>query len=99
MAGEADNITTIAVSVGTSDTPVVGANARRRLLILTNIGATTIFLRFRGPPNDAQAALNTGIALPPGAPIVIDSNGMFKGAITGISSAACNICGQEVYSQ
>ena len=91
------NVNDIAVTVGVTDTPIVGANGTRKLLLLVNAGATTIFVKFRGSPNYTAAALNTGIALAPGATMVLDNNGMWYGAISGISSAPCIIVGQETY--
>jgi hypothetical protein len=86
--------------IGTGDTPIVGSNAQRKLLVIVNNGGNTVYLRLHAPPQDLPASSNTGVRLAMGAALLLDQQGMFYGAISGITPAgSVNCTAVEVYEQ
>lgn len=76
-----------AVSVGTSDTAVLAANASRRYVQLVNDSTATIYLRLGA----GAATLNSGIRVNPnGGSFVIDSSNLYTGEIRAIAAAAAS---------
>lgn len=73
-----------AVSVGTSSTLVIAANASRRQLLLSNQGLQTIYITF-----GATAVLATGFPLP-------SLGGIFLDTYTGVVSAIAGTAGQDL---
>ena len=69
-------------SISTSSAAVAAANANRRYLLIQNIGAATVFLRF-----GAAAVADQGVSLAPGAAYEMSAPGgnLYRGAINGIT--------------
>lgn len=84
--------TNSAVSVGTSNTPIVPANTVRNCLILVNDGVNVVYLSF----GTAAAVASSGIRLNAlGGMIIIDNASLLPHGVNGIAvggSSAVTIC-------
>lgn len=80
-----------AVSVGTSTTTVLAANASRKGLTLVNNSAAKVYIAF-----GTAAVLGSGILLLPGGVFYMDEYSYSQAAVNGIASlAASSTTGQE----
>lgn len=79
------------VSVGTSSTAVLGADANRKGLAIVNISNATVFLAF-----DNAAVLNSGIPLYPGGTATFDEK-VPKGTVNAIATAAASTIAVQAF--
>jgi hypothetical protein len=78
------------VTIGTSTTVLLAANASRTGLAITNISSNTIYLGF-----GVSAVLGSGIALLPGGVFTMDEYSFYRGAINAISAVSSQLNYQE----
>jgi hypothetical protein len=73
-------------NVSTSSAQVLGVNANRTGFVCTNLATNNIYLAFNGN----AAALNSGVALLPGASFSMDDYSYTTGQINAISTSVTN---------
>ncbi len=81
------DVTHSEVSVGTGTTEIAAENADRRYLLIQNIGANPVFLRF----DEGSAVLNQGFSLAAGEHFEWPrsaNNALYRGQVNGIVAAA-----------
>lgn len=80
------DITHSTVAVGVASTAIAAANPNRRYLLLQNVGAAPVFLRF----DETAAVLNEGFSLAAGAIFEWPrdaNNALYREAVNGIVAA------------
>ena len=83
------NATNGTASVGTANTAVLAANESRKRAIISNSGASAVWLSF-----GAAAVVGSGVFLAPsGGVFEIDPDELYCGAINGITAAGTSTVG------